>query len=221
LKPIKESGTYPHPQPAYLLLEKESPPDTFLPIPFETATSPPPLQLYLELDTRFSNHAVEAASALDSSSGEFAQEGIGPDGSMWWRETGNEERPTGVVVKWTLTRGVTSEGTVEWEEKYWEASDKYDYKELGSEKSGRDARGNVWREFWKECMWQVCVFYKIQFINNGGTRILNFQEIPRNMWKYYIYIIVCYNYFLTFQTNLGYGNWTNTHREDRRQMGKE
>jgi hypothetical protein len=161
LKPIKESGTYPHPQPAYLLLEKESPPNTFLPIPFETATSLPPLQSYVELDTRFSNHAAEATSALDSSSGEFAQEGIGPDGSMWWRETGTEERPTGVVVNWTLTRGVTFEGTVEWEEKYWEASDKYDYKELGSEKSGRDARGNVWREFWKECVWQVCVFFKI------------------------------------------------------------
>lgn len=154
LKPIKESGTYPHPQPAYLLLEKEPPPDTFLPIPFETATSLPPLQSHLELDAYFSNHAAEAASALDSSSGEFALEGIAPDGSKWWRETGIDERSNGVLVKWTLTRGVTSEGTVEWEEKYWEASDKYDYKELGSEKSGRDARGNVWREFWKECMWQ-------------------------------------------------------------------
>lgn len=112
---------------------------------------------------------------MDSSSGEFAQEGIAPDGSKWWRETGIEERSTGVVVKWTLTRGVTSEGTVEWEEKYWEASDRFDYKELGSEKSGRDARGNVWREFWKECLWQVCVFYVILFVNNG-TRYLIFRK---------------------------------------------
>ncbi|KAJ4755851.1 inactive purple acid phosphatase-like protein [Rhynchospora pubera] len=187
LKPIKESGTYPHAQPAYLLLEKESPPDTFLPIPFETATSLPPLQSYLEVDTRFSNHAAEAASALNSSSKDFAHEGIGPDGSKWWRETGVEERSTGVVVKWTLTRGVTSDGTVEWEEKYWEASDKYDYKELGSEKSGRDARGNVWREFWKECMWQDITtgITHIEKTADKWAKNENKEEWQEKWWEQY------------------------------------
>lgn len=59
-----------------------------------------------------------------------------------------------MVCKWTLTRGVSADKTVEWEDKYWEAADEFGHKELGSEKSGRDAAGNVWHEFWKESMWQ-------------------------------------------------------------------
>ncbi|XP_024526217.1 uncharacterized protein LOC9655368 [Selaginella moellendorffii] len=80
--------------------------------------------------------------------------GVNPDGSRWWKETGEEDRGNGVVCSWSVTRGVSSEGVVEWEEKFWEACDDFDYKELGSEKSGRDASGNVWREFWKETIWQ-------------------------------------------------------------------
>jgi hypothetical protein len=34
-----------------------------------------------------------------------------------------------------------------------QVSDEFDYKELGAEKSGRDAYGAVWREAWKEAMW--------------------------------------------------------------------
>ncbi|KAK1395276.1 hypothetical protein POM88_014332 [Heracleum sosnowskyi] len=59
-----------------------------------------------------------------------------------------------LFIRWTLTRGVSADKAVEWEEKYWEAADDFDFKELGSEKSGRDSSGNVWREFWKETMYQ-------------------------------------------------------------------
>ncbi|RVW55600.1 hypothetical protein CK203_102830 [Vitis vinifera] len=59
-------------------------------------------------------------------------------------------------MEWTLIRGVSADHVIEWEEKFWEAADKFQYKELGSEKSGRDATGNVWREYWKESMWQDC-----------------------------------------------------------------
>lgn len=109
-----------------------------------------------KLDNLFSSHAAEAAEAL-SNSNAASEYGINPDGSKWWRETGIEQRPDGVICKWTLTRGVSADEMIEWEDKFWEAADQYDYKELGSEKSGRDAFGNVWREYWKESMGQVCL----------------------------------------------------------------
>lgn len=154
----------------------------FLTIPFESAVlgskiGPPlpPLQSLVEVDdlgtsssaleiphqeeehelgVQFSTHAAEAASALDQVS-EASSYGINPDGSRWWKETGTEQRPDGVICKWTLTRGVSADKTIEWENKYWEAADEFGHKELGSEKSGRDAVGNVWREYWRESMWQV------------------------------------------------------------------
>ena len=159
------------------LLEKEKSVD-YLSLPFETAffekkedRSLPPFQSFAEpenvdskadlaadaketFEEQFSKNAAEAARAL-SESADKSTHGIHPDGSMWWKETGVEQRPDGVVCKWTVLRGVSADGAVEWEDKYWEASDRFDHKELGSEKSGRDAAGNVWREYWKESMWQV------------------------------------------------------------------
>ncbi|KAK1311059.1 hypothetical protein QJS10_CPA08g00262 [Acorus calamus] len=163
-----------------ILMEKEQIID-FLPIPFESSSSEsghiaplPPLQSFVEvehvdnqestselpssaeeqkLNDQFSRHAAEAAEALHPQ-GEVLTHGVNPDGSKWWKEMGIDLRPNGVVCRWTLTRGVSADGVVEWEDKYWEAADQFDYKELGSEKSGRDAHGNVWREYWKESMWQ-------------------------------------------------------------------
>ncbi|PVH34438.1 hypothetical protein PAHAL_8G218400 [Panicum hallii] len=158
------------------LLEKEKSAD-YLSLPFETAffekkedRSLPPFQSFAEpenvdskadlaadaketFEEQFSKNAAEAARAL-SESDDKSTHGIHPDGSMWWKETGVEQRPDGVLCKWTVIRGVSADGAVEWEDKYWEASDRFDHKELGSEKSGRDAAGNVWREYWKESMWQ-------------------------------------------------------------------
>ncbi|KAK9741325.1 hypothetical protein RND81_03G097700 [Saponaria officinalis] len=106
-----------------------------------------------EIGAQFSVHAAEAADALHNLD-EKSSSGVHPDGSRWWKETGVETRADGVVCRWTLNRGVTADGVVEWEEKYWEAADEFEFKELGSEKSGRDAMGNVWHECWKESMWQ-------------------------------------------------------------------
>ncbi|WOK99241.1 hypothetical protein Cni_G07953 [Canna indica] len=165
-------------KPSNFVIEKEKPME-FLAIPLEstlledTHNPPlPPLQSFVEvkvesesaldvavaeeekkLDQLFSKHAAEAAEALGKCN-EASEYGVNPDGSKWWRETGIEQKPDGVVCKWILARGVSADGTVEWEDKYWEAADQYDYKELGSQKSGRDAFGNVWREYWKESMWQ-------------------------------------------------------------------
>ncbi|KAL3507783.1 hypothetical protein ACH5RR_033165 [Cinchona calisaya] len=113
----------------------------------------PHLEEEYEIDIAFPAHAAEAVQALHEAN-EVSSQGIYPDGSRWWKETGLERRPDGVVCKWTLTRGVSSDKAVEWEEKYWEAADEFGYKELGSEKSGRDAAGNVWHEYWRESMIQ-------------------------------------------------------------------
>lgn len=120
----------------------------------EVEKETPHLKEEHELDVRFSEHAAEAADAL-SKVDEASSQGVNPDGSRWWKETAIERRPDGVLCKWTLTRGVSADKTVEWENKYWEAADEFGYKELGSEKSGRDAAGNVWREFWRESMMRV------------------------------------------------------------------
>ncbi|KAJ8491787.1 hypothetical protein OPV22_013508 [Ensete ventricosum] len=176
LKSARKQISQPHPSHFVMEMEKST---EFLAIPLESKLSEaehnpplPPLQSLVEVDKLetstteelstaaeeekvdqlFSRNAAEAAEALGKSN-EESDHGVNPDGSKWWRETGIEQRPDGVTCKWTLTRGVSADGTVEWEDKFWEAADEHEYKELGSEKSGRDAVGNVWREFWKESMW--------------------------------------------------------------------
>jgi hypothetical protein len=47
-------------------------------------------------------------------------------------------------------RGASSDGATEWQEKWWQSADPFSYRELGAEKSGRDASGAVWREAWRE-----------------------------------------------------------------------
>ncbi|MED6124425.1 hypothetical protein PIB30_058812 [Stylosanthes scabra] len=162
------------------VMEKERPVQ-FLSIPFESLFSQskdsptlPPFQSLLEVEkmedsasnpespsleeeerrgTLSSGHAAEAVHALDMANNSLPA-GVNLDGSRWWKETGIEQRPDGVICRWTMTRGISADKTIEWQEKYWEASDEFGYKELGSEKSGRDANANVWREFWRESMRQ-------------------------------------------------------------------
>lgn len=165
------------PVPTNPVLEKERPMD-FLSIPFESkfletrnpfllplqslvetekVESMPSLEEDKEIGDLFSANAAEAADALGKAE-KVPSSGVNPDGSRWWRETGMEKRPDGVICRWTLKRGVSADQVTEWQEKFWEASDEFGYKELGSEKSGRDSHGNVWREFWRESMRQVSVF---------------------------------------------------------------
>lgn len=160
------------------VIEKEQPTE-FLSIPFESnflesIRNPllPPLHSQMEtekvetlhsseegeeISALFFAHASEAADALGKAE-KLPSSGVSTDGSRWWTETGIEKRLDGVICRWTLKRGVSADHVTEWQEKFWEASDDFGYKELGSEKSGRDSHGNVWREFWRESMWQVSVF---------------------------------------------------------------
>eukprot|EP00250_Pteridium_aquilinum_P020990 c25001_g6_i1 orf=193-1965(+) len=158
---------------SFLAIPFESKENEELSLIFQRRAKPslPPLQSLLEVQEKVSGPSEEAPSVASSvllpDNAEdialFAQQdslpqtninhGVNPDGSRWWKETGKDLLKNGVTCTWTVIRGVNIDGT-EWEEKFWEAFDDLDYKELGAEKSGRDAVGNVWREFWKEAMWQ-------------------------------------------------------------------
>lgn len=159
-----------------LPLESESAATDLLSI-FQARAVPslPPLQSLLEIEQEaglLQEVEVEEARALEWANlqvpdleGETSrvvkgkeeskeESGFHEDGSRWWRETGVEARTNGEVCNWTIVRGVSADGSTEWEEKWWETTDPFDYKELGAEKSGRDSNGGVWRETWREAMWQ-------------------------------------------------------------------
>ncbi|XAR49046.1 hypothetical protein NMG60_11032076 [Bertholletia excelsa] len=204
------SQAYSYPMKVNPLMEKERPAN-FLSIPFESGTSKrnypplPPLQSQTEIETeevsassqemvheedeqklgvQFSAHAAEAAHAL-SSVNEASTQGVNPDGSRWWKETGIDRRSDGVMCRWTLTRGVSADKAVEWEDKYWEAADEFGYRELGSEKSGRDAAGNVWREFWRESMWQERGLVHLEKTADKWGMNGNEEEWQEKWWEHY------------------------------------
>ncbi|CAM8932890.1 unnamed protein product [Rhodiola kirilowii] len=143
----------------------------------------PSLQEEHELGVQFSTNAAEAVTALNNQDNESY--GVNPDGLRWWRETGIQQRPDGVVCKWTLTRGVSADEVTEWEEKYWEAADEFDYKELGSQKSGRDAWGNVWREYWKETMWQDAGLGHLEKTADKWGKNGQGDEWQEKWWEHY------------------------------------
>ncbi|KAF7806922.1 RNA polymerase II transcription elongation factor DSIF/SUPT5H/SPT5 [Senna tora] len=196
MKTAKSSGLWTSPNP---IVEKERSLQ-FLPIPFESSLSQsklsptlPPLQSSLELssveeeqrrDALFSDHAAEAAHAL-SDVDKSPSSGVNPDGSRWWKETGIERRPDGVICKWTMNRGVSADQAVEWQEKFWEAADVFGYKELGSEKSGRDAIGNVWREFWRESMRQEEGLLHIEKTADKWGKNGKGDEWQEQWWEHY------------------------------------
>jgi hypothetical protein len=89
-----------------------------------------------------------AVRELGAADGE--KEGTLSSGARWWREEGREHLEDGKVMTWTVIRGTSADGAVEWEEKFWETSDAFTYRELGAVKSGRDSLGQAWQESWKE-----------------------------------------------------------------------
>ncbi|KAL3649023.1 hypothetical protein CASFOL_005426 [Castilleja foliolosa] len=202
----------PSPSQTIPVLEQERGLDV-LPIPFETSVIQnkngphlPPLQSLVEVEknepsklvqetvhikeedeigVQFSSRSAEAADALSIANEEALDEGVGPDGSRWWKETGIEQRPDGVMCKWTLTRGVSVDNKIEWENKYWEAADEFGYKELGSEKCGRDAAGNVWREFWKESMMQKEGIVHLEKTADKWGKNIQGDEWQEKWWEHY------------------------------------
>ena len=122
----------------------ETPTELKLQFQSEVAAEPAPLgdTPVVELE--------ETATAVRELGADGQTEGVLENGSRWWRESGEEELDGGKLCRWTLVRGASADGSVEWEEKWWETSDAFNYRELGAIKSGRDATGNVWQESWRE-----------------------------------------------------------------------
>ncbi|KAL0457130.1 UNVERIFIED_CONTAM: hypothetical protein Slati_1052200 [Sesamum latifolium] len=150
----------------------------------EVEKETPHLKEEHEIEVQFSEHADEAVDAL-SKVDEASSQGVNPDGSRWWKEIGVERRPDGVLCKWVLTRGVSADKTIEWENKYWEAADEFGYKELGSEKSGRDAVGNVWREFWRESMMQHEGLMHFEKTADKWGKNIQGDEWHEKWWEHY------------------------------------
>ncbi|KAI0520323.1 hypothetical protein KFK09_007795 [Dendrobium nobile] len=78
------------------------------------------------------------------------ESGINQDGSTWYQESGEERGDNGYKCRWNKMGGQSHDGSSEWKENWWEKSDWTGYKELGAEKSGKNADGDSWWETWQE-----------------------------------------------------------------------
>ncbi|KAG9443177.1 hypothetical protein H6P81_019031 [Aristolochia fimbriata] len=85
---------------------------------------------------------------------EVNESGINEDESSWYRESGEDLGENGYRCRWTRMGGQCREGSSEWKETWWEKSDWTGYKELGVEKSGKNAEGDSWWETWQEVLHQ-------------------------------------------------------------------
>ncbi|PNG99470.1 hypothetical protein TSOC_014749, partial [Tetrabaena socialis] len=66
--------------------------------------------------------------------------------------SGTDYGPDGYAKHWEVLRGVTGDGTVQWEECWWKASNRLGLRELGAFKQGTTEGGSAWREEWKELL---------------------------------------------------------------------
>ncbi|KAF3446882.1 hypothetical protein FNV43_RR12062 [Rhamnella rubrinervis] len=82
------------------------------------------------------------------------ESGTNEDGSTWYRESGDDLGDNGYRCRWTRMGGRSNDGSSEWRETWWEKSDWTGYKELGVEKSGKNAEGDSWWETWQEVLHQ-------------------------------------------------------------------
>ncbi|EFJ21173.1 hypothetical protein SELMODRAFT_107335 [Selaginella moellendorffii] len=80
--------------------------------------------------------------------------GTNEDGSTWFRECGEDLGENGYRCRYTVMGGRSSDGSTEWKETWWEKCDWTGYKELGAEKSGKNAGGDAWWETWQEILRQ-------------------------------------------------------------------
>ncbi|XP_024380955.1 protein EARLY STARVATION 1, chloroplastic isoform X1 [Physcomitrium patens] len=81
-----------------------------------------------------------------------SESGVNEDGSSWYSESGVDLGENGYRCRWTVMGGRSADGSSEWKEAWWEKSDWTGYKELGAEKSGKNAQGDTWWETWQEVL---------------------------------------------------------------------
>ncbi|KAH9693764.1 Inactive purple acid phosphatase-like protein [Citrus sinensis] len=102
-------------------------------------------------DTGIANEKDWGISLLNENVNET---GTNEDGSTWYRESGEDLGENGYRCRWTRMGGRSHDDSSEWKETWWEKSDWTGYKELGVEKSGRNAEGDSWWETWQEVLHQ-------------------------------------------------------------------
>ncbi|XP_039070048.1 uncharacterized protein LOC120216789 [Hibiscus syriacus] len=102
-------------------------------------------------DTGIANEKDWGISLLNESVNES---GTNDDGSTWYQESGEDLDENGYRCRWTRMGSKSHDGSSEWKETWWEKSNWSGYKELGVEKSGRNAEGDSWWETWKEVLHQ-------------------------------------------------------------------
>ncbi|KAL3603225.1 hypothetical protein D5086_004084 [Populus alba] len=82
------------------------------------------------------------------------ESGTNEDGSSWFRKSGEDLGENGYRCRWKKMGGRSHDTSSQWEETWWEKGDWTGYKELGVEKSGRNAEGDTWWETWQEMLHQ-------------------------------------------------------------------
>ena len=80
------------------------------------------------------------------------------------RESGEVDQDDGKLVRWTVVKGQSADGKLVWQEKWWETSDAWGYRELGAEKSGKRSDGSEWSQWYEiaeaTSMQMIAVTYK-------------------------------------------------------------
>jgi len=110
-----------------------------------------PADLALRFQSEEDELAVEAAMGdLAPTPTPTAPAIQGENGGGHERTSGEEFGPNGYWYRWTEIQGQDATGAVQWVERWWEASDWRGMKEMGAEKLGHNARGDAWRETWRE-----------------------------------------------------------------------
>ncbi|KAL6907700.1 hypothetical protein ACP4OV_002739 [Aristida adscensionis] len=104
-----------------------------------------------EVDTGIASEKEWGINLLDEA---VKESGTNEDGSTWYRESGEDRGENGYRCRWARMGGQSHDGSTEWKETWWEKSDWTGYKELGAEKSGKNAEGDSWWEKWKEVLYQ-------------------------------------------------------------------
>ncbi|KAF6157782.1 hypothetical protein GIB67_038250 [Kingdonia uniflora] len=102
-------------------------------------------------DTGIANEKEWGINMLNES---IDESGTNEDGSTWFRESGEELKDNGYRCRWTRMGGECRDRSSKWKETWWEKSDWTGYKELGVEKSGKNAEGDSWWETWQEILHQ-------------------------------------------------------------------
>lgn len=125
-----------------------------------TSAARPPTR-GLDLDTQQQQEVQDAVSVSESdvvqgsALGRRLQDGAGrlADGTRFEKLSGVDKGADGYVKHWEVLRGVTGDGTVQWEECWWQASNRYGLRELGAFKKGTAESGAAWVEEWKEVLY--------------------------------------------------------------------